>query len=147
MSGRHMRLLDGVHVLEVGGFIAGPLAAMILAEYGTDVVKLEQRGAGDPFRAFAGGTYSPQFQAHNRNKRSVAVDYGSPEGLAILLQLVERTDVFINNNRPGVADKLGFGPKRTSSGCTSTRPSTRWCCAATRRAKCKPWTAPSQACR
>src|SRR5205809_3008502 len=105
-----MRLLSDVRVLEIGGFITGPLAAMILGEYGADVIKLERPDGGDPFRSHGAGGFSPAFQAHNRNKRSVAVDYAKPEGLKVLHALVKTADVFINNNRPGVADKLGFSP-------------------------------------
>jgi crotonobetainyl-CoA:carnitine CoA-transferase CaiB-like acyl-CoA transferase len=105
-----MRLLNGVRVLEIGGFITGPLAAMILGEYGADVIKLERPDGGDPFRSHGAGGFSPAFQAHNRNKRSVSVDYGKPEGLKVLHALVTTADVFINNNRPGVAEKIGFSP-------------------------------------
>ena len=104
-----MRLLQGVRVVEVGGFITGPLAAMILAEYGADVIKLERPDGGDPFRSHTRGGYSPAFQAHNRNKRSITADYAKPEGLKVLHALVRTADVFVNNNRPGVAEKLGFG--------------------------------------
>ena len=104
-----MRLLKGVRVVEVGGFITGPLAAMILAEYGADVIKVERPDGGDPFRSHRSGNYSPAFQAHNRNKRSVAVDYAKREGLAVLHALVKTADVFVNNNRPGVAEAMGFG--------------------------------------
>jgi crotonobetainyl-CoA:carnitine CoA-transferase CaiB-like acyl-CoA transferase len=104
-----MRLLQGVRVLEVGGFITGPLTAMILAEYGADVIKIERPDGGDPFRSHQRGGYSPAFQAHNRNKRSIAVDYARPDGLKVLHALVRTADVFVNNNRPGVAEKLGFG--------------------------------------
>jgi crotonobetainyl-CoA:carnitine CoA-transferase CaiB-like acyl-CoA transferase len=105
-----MRLLQGVRVVEVGGFITGPLTAMILGEYGADVIKLERPDGGDPFRSHHGGGYSPAFQAHNRNKRSVAVDYAKPDGLKVLHALAKTADVFVNNNRPGVAERMGFGP-------------------------------------
>jgi crotonobetainyl-CoA:carnitine CoA-transferase CaiB-like acyl-CoA transferase len=87
---------------------------MILGEYGADVVKIERPDGGDPFRSHAkdagAGGLSPAFQAHNRNKRSIAVDYAKQEGLAVLHALAKTADVFINNNRPGVADKMGFSP-------------------------------------
>jgi crotonobetainyl-CoA:carnitine CoA-transferase CaiB-like acyl-CoA transferase len=104
-----MRLLQNVRVVEVGGFITGPLAAMILAEYGADAIKLERPDGGDPFRSHTRGGYSPAFQAHNRNKRSIVADYAKPDGLKVLHALVRTADVFVNNNRPGVAEKLGFG--------------------------------------
>src|ERR1700674_3920875 len=104
-----MRLLQGVRVLEVGGFITGPLTAMILAEYGADAIKLERPDGGDPFRSHKAGNYSPAFQAHNRNKRSIAIEYAQPDGLKVLHALTKTADVFVNNNRPGVAEKMGFG--------------------------------------
>ena len=73
------QVLDGVRVLDLGSFITAPYAALLLAEMGADVVKVERPGAGDPFRAFNGGLYSSHFQAHNRNKRSVTLDYTKPE--------------------------------------------------------------------
>jgi crotonobetainyl-CoA:carnitine CoA-transferase CaiB-like acyl-CoA transferase len=103
-----MRLLRGVRVLEIGGFITGPLAAMILGEYGADVIKVERPDGGDPFRSHGASGLGPAFLAHNRNKRSIALEYGRPEGLKILHALAKTADVFINNNRPGVADKMGF---------------------------------------
>jgi len=104
-----MRLLNGIRVLELGGFITGPLTAMILAEYGADVIKVERPDGGDPFRSFHKGTYSPHFQGHNRNKRSLALDYAKPEGLEVLHALARTADVFVINNRPGVADQMGMG--------------------------------------
>lgn len=104
-----MKLLQDIRVLDLGMFITGPYAAMLLAELGADVVKVERPGNGDPFRAFRDGLYSPQFQAHNRNKRSVALDYTRPDGLEALKSLVRTADVLVINNRPGVAEKLGIG--------------------------------------
>lgn len=66
-----MKLLEGVRVLDLGWFIAGPFAALLLAELGADVIKVEWPGQGDKFRPDADGLYSPQFLAHNRNKRLV----------------------------------------------------------------------------
>jgi len=84
----------------------------LLGELGADVVKVERPGGGDPFRAFKGGLYSPQFQAHNRNKRSLALDYTRPEGLGALDELVAGADVLVLNMRPGVAERLGLGAVR-----------------------------------
>ena len=104
-----MKLLRDVRVLDLGSFITGPYAAMLLAELGADVVKVERPGSGDPFRAFRNGLYSSHFKAHNRNKRSIALDYTKPEGLETLQVLVGTADVVVVNSRPGVADKLGIG--------------------------------------
>ena len=105
------KVLDGVRVLEHGTFITGPAASMLLADLGADVVKVEQP-AGDPFRAFRGGTYSPHYQTYNRNKKSVTLDTRQAQGLAQFEKLVSESDVYIQNFRPGVADKIGAGEAR-----------------------------------
>jgi crotonobetainyl-CoA:carnitine CoA-transferase CaiB-like acyl-CoA transferase len=104
--------LSGIVVLEMGTFITGPAAGMLLADLGADVIKVEQPGAGDPFRAFNGGLYSPHFQTYNRNKRSVALDTKSADDLARFDGLVAKSDVFIQNFRPGVANKLNVDAAR-----------------------------------
>jgi crotonobetainyl-CoA:carnitine CoA-transferase CaiB-like acyl-CoA transferase len=104
-------VLAGVRVVEQGTFITGPAAAMLLADLGADVVKVEQP-AGDPFRAFRGGLYSPHYQTYNRNKKSVTLDTRKPEELAQFDRLIAEADVYIQNFRPGVADKLGAGEAR-----------------------------------
>jgi crotonobetainyl-CoA:carnitine CoA-transferase CaiB-like acyl-CoA transferase len=103
------KILEGLRVLEMGTFITGPAAAMLLADMGADVIKVERPGAGDPFRAFKGGLYSPHFQTYNRNKRSVALDTKKPTDLATFDALAADADVFIQNFRPGVAESLGAG--------------------------------------
>jgi crotonobetainyl-CoA:carnitine CoA-transferase CaiB-like acyl-CoA transferase len=100
-------MLDGIIVLELGSFITGPLAGSVLAEMGANVIKVE-RPEGDPFRQFDGGKYSPHFQAHNRNKRSVVIDYAKEDDRRALRTLLARADVLLFNSRPGVMDKLGF---------------------------------------
>lgn len=102
-----MKILKNIRVVEMGTYITGPAAAMHLGDLGADVIKVELPGTGDPFRAFKGGLYSPHYQTYNRNKRSIALDTKKPEDLETFHQLVARADVFIQNFRPGVADKLG----------------------------------------
>jgi crotonobetainyl-CoA:carnitine CoA-transferase CaiB-like acyl-CoA transferase len=104
-----MMPLRNVRVVEMGTYITGPAAAMQLADLGADVIKVERPGEGDPFRAFKGGLYSPHFQTYNRNKRSIALDTKKPDDLATFNALIEGADVFIQNFRPGVAEKLGAG--------------------------------------
>lgn len=104
-----MMPLRNIRVVEMGTYITGPAAAMQLADLGADVIKVERPGEGDPFRAFKGGLYSPHFQTYNRNKRSIALDTRKPEDLAVFQALIEGADVFIQNFRPGVAEKLGAG--------------------------------------
>lgn len=104
-----MRPLRNIRVVEMGTYITGPAAAMQLADLGADVVKVERPGEGDPFRAFKGGLYSPHFQTYNRNKRSIALDTRQEGDLAVFHALIARADVFIQNFRPGVAERMGAG--------------------------------------
>lgn len=106
-----IKVLQGVRVLEQGTFITGPAASMLLADLGADVVKVEQP-AGDPFRAFRGGLYSPHYQTYNRNKKSVTLDTRQKDDLARFEALVAEADVYIQNFRPGVAEKIGAGEAR-----------------------------------
>ncbi|MCW5611855.1 MAG: CoA transferase [Rubrivivax sp.] len=105
------KVLAGVRVVEHGTFITGPAAAMLLADLGADVIKVEQP-AGDPFRAFRGGLYSPHYQTYNRNKKSVTLDTRKGEDLALFDRLIAEADVYIQNFRPGVAEKIGAGEAR-----------------------------------
>jgi crotonobetainyl-CoA:carnitine CoA-transferase CaiB-like acyl-CoA transferase len=104
-----MRILRDIRVIELGTYITGPAAGMHLADLGADVIKVERPGTGDPFRAFKGGLYSPHYQTYNRNKRSIALDTSDPEDRAVFHELIAGADVFIQNFRPGVAEKLGAG--------------------------------------
>jgi crotonobetainyl-CoA:carnitine CoA-transferase CaiB-like acyl-CoA transferase len=103
-----MKLLSGFTVLDLGTFITAPYAAMLLAELGADVIKVERPEGGDPFRWFAGGLSSPHFQAHNRHKRSLALDYTTPRGLELLHSLIQHADALVINVRPGVEKRLGI---------------------------------------
>lgn len=105
-------VLKGIRVIEQGTFITGPAAGMLLGDLGADVIKVEQPGTGDPFRAFKGGLYSPHFQAYNRNKRSIALDTKSAEDREIFDELIRSADVYIQNFRPDAAERLGVGEKR-----------------------------------
>ena len=106
------RPLAGVTVLEMGTFITGPAAGMLLADLGADVIKVEQPVTGDPFRSFRGGLYAPHFQTYNRNKRSITIDPKKESDLLVLDQLVATADVFIQNFRPGVAARLNVDAAR-----------------------------------
>ena len=103
------RPLAGVRILEATTMITGPLAGMMLADLGADVIKVENPDGGDPFRTFRGGKYSPYFFSYNRNKRSIALDIRSEEGRRLFKKLVARSDVLIENSRPGVFARLGLG--------------------------------------
>ncbi|WP_348754174.1 CaiB/BaiF CoA-transferase family protein [uncultured Aquincola sp.] len=106
------KVLEGVTVLEQGTFITGPAAGMLLADLGARVIKIEQPGTGDPFRAFRGGLYSPHFQTYNRNKQSITLNPKLPEDAAAFDELVREADVYIQNFRPGAAERLGAGWQR-----------------------------------
>lgn len=100
--------LTGIKVLELGSFITAPYAGLLLADLGAEVVKIEPPG-GDPFRAFGGAKYSPNFVGYNRGKKSVVLDIKSEEGRNALLALVAQADVLIENYRPGVLERLKLG--------------------------------------
>ncbi len=106
------RPLAGVRVLDMGTFITGPAAGVLLADLGAEVIKVEMPGTGDPFRAFKGDLYSPHYQTYNRNKTSIELNTKEPADLAAFDELVRDADVFIQNFRPGVAERLGVGPER-----------------------------------
>ncbi len=106
------KVLSGIKVLEQGTFITGPAAGMFLADLGAEVIKVEQPGSGDPFRAFRGGLYSPHFQTYNRNKRSITLNPKLPADAAVFDELVKDSDVYIQNFRPGAAERLGAGEAR-----------------------------------
>ena len=100
--------LRGIRVVELTTMITGPMAGMMLADLGAQVIKVEQPGDGDPFRSFNGGSYSPYFCSYNRNKRSVVLDLRSASGAAALRRLIEVSDVLLENFRPGVLERLGL---------------------------------------
>lgn len=101
--------LNGIRVLELTTMITGPLAGQLLSDLGAAVIKVENREGGDPFRNHHGGLYGGHFLSYNRNKRSLTLDLRAPKGKNIFFTLVERSDVLIDNFRPGVLDRLGFG--------------------------------------
>jgi crotonobetainyl-CoA:carnitine CoA-transferase CaiB-like acyl-CoA transferase len=106
--------LDGVRVVELGVWVAGPGAGGILADWGADVVKVEPP-EGDPCRIFLrvlGGDLpsNPVFELDNRGKRAIALDLSSDRGVALVHQLVAGADVFLSNLRPAALSRLGLGP-------------------------------------
>ena len=102
--------LDGVRVIDLTSVVSGPLATMTLADQGADVIKVESPH-GDHSRRVATrrGGFSASFLNNNRNKRSVVLDLKNPQGLAVLKELVKGADVFVQNFRPGVAERIGIG--------------------------------------
>ncbi len=103
--------LEGIRILDLTNYIAGPYATMLLADLGAEVYKIETPGAGDPFRTWdkEPKDYSPSFCGLNRNKKSVTLDLKHAEGKEVFLRLAKNTDVIVENLRPGVVDRLGIG--------------------------------------
>ena len=111
-----MKLLGGIRVVEMGLWVAGPAAAGILADWGAEVIKIEQL-KGDPMRRLFGALSGskeercPPFDLYNRGKKSVALDINQPEGIALALRLVATADVFISNMRPQFLQRVGLDPE------------------------------------
>jgi crotonobetainyl-CoA:carnitine CoA-transferase CaiB-like acyl-CoA transferase len=108
--------LEGVRVIEVGQALAGPLAGVIMADMGADVIKIEKPDGGDDARIW-GPPYGPDgktslyFYSQNRNKRSVVLDLKLAADVDKLHKLCETADILIQNLRPGVVDEIGIGPE------------------------------------
>jgi crotonobetainyl-CoA:carnitine CoA-transferase CaiB-like acyl-CoA transferase len=106
--------LDGIRVVDLTTVVVGPICTRTLADYGADVIKVEAPG-GDLLRTMAEGSRNPgmsgKFINFNRNKRSVGLDIKKPKGLAALVRLVERADVFVSNVRPEGLARAGLDPE------------------------------------
>ena len=106
------RPLTGLRVIDVGNFLAGPYAAAIMGEFGAEVLKVEHPIGGDPMRRF--GTPTPRADAtlkwlsESRNKKSVTIDLRQSEGVQLFLRLIEKSDVLIENFRPGTMEEWGL---------------------------------------
>jgi crotonobetainyl-CoA:carnitine CoA-transferase CaiB-like acyl-CoA transferase len=103
--------LDGVRVIEICNVAAGPFCGMLLADMGADVIKIEHPDGGDTLRAWPplSDGFSENFASLNRNKRSVALDLKAADDLDVARALMIEADAVIENNRPGVMDRLGLG--------------------------------------
>ena len=103
--------LHGFRIVDLTSNVAGPLGTMILGDQGADVIKVEAPDGGDATRA--GGNrragFTASFLNNNRNKRSIVLDLKTESGLQALMRLVTGADVFVQNFRPGVAERLGVG--------------------------------------
>jgi crotonobetainyl-CoA:carnitine CoA-transferase CaiB-like acyl-CoA transferase len=112
MNPEKMQALDGVRVLDLGNFIAGPFCATVLGEFGADVIKIERPDGGDSLRGFGTETECGDtlvWLSESRNKRSMTLNLGSPRGIEILKELITVSDVVIENFRPGVMERWGLG--------------------------------------
>lgn len=110
-----LSLLDGLTIVDLSMFVAGPFGSMVLADLGADVIKIEPL-SGDPVRSNRIGPQlggeNAQFQSYNRNKRSIAVDLKAADGRRVVERLVEKSDVVFDNFRPGVLERLGLNHER-----------------------------------
>jgi len=109
------RPLDGIRVVGLEQYMAGPYCTMLLADAGAEVIKIERPGSGDPRRSmppFAekdGAKKAAGFMGYNRNKKSLALDMSKPEGREVLRGLAEKADVLVDNLRPGAMGRMGLG--------------------------------------
>jgi crotonobetainyl-CoA:carnitine CoA-transferase CaiB-like acyl-CoA transferase len=109
------KALADVTILDFSHLLQGPFCTQLLADLGANVIKVERPGQGDLFRTmtfnnrWVGGSESPNFLAWNRNKRSLALDLKAPDARTILYRIGARADVVVQNFRPGVLAKLGYG--------------------------------------
>lgn len=102
---------EGIRIVDLSAMLSGPWATSILGGQGADVIKVEAPGRGDHTRAFGNrrGGLSSAFLNINRNKRSITLDLKKPQGRDLLLRIAETADVFVQNFRPGVVERLGVG--------------------------------------
>ena len=103
--------LTGIKVLDISRLIPGPFCSMVLADFGADVIKVEEPGRGDYMRWIEPlvKNQSAAFLVYNRNKSSITLNLKSPEGIQIFYQLVKNSDVVLEGFRPETADRLGVG--------------------------------------
>ncbi len=105
--------MEGVRVLDLATFLAAPFTAAILAEFGAEVIKVEQPGAGDPMRQFGTATEIPDssltWLSEARNKHSITLNLKDPDGAALFKRLIIEADVVCENFRPGTLEKWGLG--------------------------------------
>lgn len=103
--------LEGIRVVDLTRILSGPFCSMFLADMGAEVIKIEDPDGGDPIRqqGEARNGFSLYFASFNRNKRSLTLDLRREEGKEVLRDLLRSADVVLNNYRPGIMDKMGFG--------------------------------------
>ena len=111
------RALEGIKVLDLARYVAGPYCAQMLGDFGADVVKVEKPEVGDVMRGpdAASGNDRLYMLMYNRNKRSITLDLRSERGKEILADLIPKVDVLVENFRPGTMEAMGFGWERVSA--------------------------------
>ena len=113
-----MKPLDGIRVLDVTRVVSGPYCTMMLGDMGADVIKVEEPVQGDDSRGFGPpfvGGEAAYYLSINRNKRSLALDLKSKAAERIIRPLVEKADIFVENFRPGTAERLNLGYERLAA--------------------------------
>ena len=107
--------LAGIRVVDLTSMLSGPWATMMLADQGADIIKVEMPGSGDHVRSLGNqrGGMSAMFLNINRNKRSITVDLKNEQGRELVKELAKTADVFVQNFRPGVVDRLGMSHQPT----------------------------------
>jgi crotonobetainyl-CoA:carnitine CoA-transferase CaiB-like acyl-CoA transferase len=110
-GGLQMKPLEGIRILDLTRVLAGPYTAMMLTDYGADVIKIEAPETGDDSRVFGPfvGTESAYFMSLNRGKRSMTLNLKSPEAQDLFKEMVTKADVILENYRPGTMEKFGLG--------------------------------------
>src|SRR5580700_1268917 len=103
--------LDGVRVVDMSRLVAGNAVSSFLADFGAEVLKIEDPKKGDPLRAWQTGGISVHWKIYARNKKSVALSLREPRGREILTDLIAGAQVLIENFRPGTLEKMGLGPE------------------------------------
>jgi crotonobetainyl-CoA:carnitine CoA-transferase CaiB-like acyl-CoA transferase len=103
-----MKPLEGIRVLDISRMVAGGIAGMLLADFGSEVVKVEQPGAGDPLRQWTAGGQSLWWKVYARNKRFITLNLKAPEGRDLLLQMLPHYDVLMESFVPGTLERLGL---------------------------------------
>src|SRR5438132_10752647 len=102
--------LDGIRVLDLSRLVAGNMLSLQLADFGAEVIKIEDPGKGDPLRDWLVGGLSLHWKVYARNKKSVTLSLREREGRDLLLRLVAGAQVFIENFRPGTLEAMGLAP-------------------------------------
>ena len=102
--------LDGITVLDLSRLVAGNMVSLQLADFGAEVIKVENPGKGDPLRDWRVEGHSLFWKAYARNKLSLTLNLRKPQGKELLLALIERAQVLIENYRPGTLERMGLGP-------------------------------------
>ena len=103
--------LDGVRVIDMSRLVSGNMVSLQLADFGAEVIKIEDPKKGDPLRAWQTDGVSVHWKVYSRNKKSVALNLRAPRGRELLADLIVGSQVLIENFRPGTLEAMGLGPE------------------------------------